>query len=104
MQVFTYRKPITPEESTKALESLGRTERAVARKLRELRLKGAVRRSASCIIAKFLQDKFPKRTVSVGYNWAYVDGSLVPIPPQVTSLIEHFDAGKHPALTIPKKC
>lgn len=104
MERFTYYKQVTVEEANAALKSLGRTERSVHRKLRELRLKGRGRSSASCIIAKFLQGKFPKKVISVGYNWSYVDGHLIEMPAQVTSLIEHFDAGKYPELTSPKKC
>ena len=104
MRRFTYYRQVTVEEANAALNSLGRTERSVHRKLRDLRLRGRGRRSASCIIAKFLQEKFPKRIISVGYNWSYIDGHLIKMPAPVTALIEHFDAGAYPDLTIPKKC
>lgn len=80
------------------LADLGTSEKAAARKLAKLGIKGKIGSAQKCVLAEFLKTKFTDK-VSVDGTYARVNGLEVYLPEQLRTLVERFDDSMYPSLT-----
>jgi len=85
------------------LAVLGRTQQAIARKLRIMGVTGNKGSETSCPLANVLKSAYPGLKCKVSGDTMEVDGAEVALPEEFTNFVHAFDQGDYPALIRGKK-